>query len=80
MEELKKGIYRHFKNNLYLVEDVATNSEGERCVIYKALYDDCKTYIRPLNDFTSEIDVNREDNVTHQTYRFELIEVKKNSI
>lgn len=42
MRDLKiKGIYRHFKGNYYLVEDIATDSETkEQYVIYRKLYDD----------------------------------------
>lgn len=36
---LKKGIYRHFKGNLYELIDVATSSETmEEMVVYRAVY------------------------------------------
>ena len=39
--ELKKGKYRHFKGNEYLVVDSARCSETDaQLVIYKPLYDD----------------------------------------
>ena len=40
--ELKiHGVYRHFKGNYYLVEDVAKDSEtGQEMVIYRQLYGD----------------------------------------
>lgn len=58
MRDLKiKGIYRHFKGNYYLVEDIATDSETkEQYVIYRKLYDDNSLWIRPLEMFLSEVD------------------------
>ena len=40
MRELKlKRVYRHFKGDCYLVEDVARHSEtGEEFVVYRKLY------------------------------------------
>ena len=33
------GIYKHFKGDYYLVEDVATHSETrEKYIVYRALY------------------------------------------
>ena len=38
-ENLKiKGVYKHFKNNYYILEDVATHSEtGEKYAVYRQL-------------------------------------------
>ena len=73
MQELKiKGIYRHFKGNHYLVEDIAKDSETqEEMVIYRRLYEDCTLWVRPKEMFLSEVDRNKYPNVT-QKYRFEL--------
>ncbi|HAT7875551.1 TPA: DUF1653 domain-containing protein, partial [Legionella pneumophila] len=39
MSFIKKGIYRHYKGNLYEVIDVARHSESlEDMVVYRALY------------------------------------------
>jgi len=72
MEQIiKKGIYKNFKGNYYLVEDIAINSEDDNLyVIYRALYGDNKLYVRPLSVFTSEVDKNKYPNVK-QKYRFE---------
>ena len=79
MEEVKIGrVYRHFKGNYYFVENVGYDSETqERMVIYKPLYEreDGKTiWVRPESMFLSEIPLDRPDNVTKQTHRFELIQ------
>ncbi len=67
-------VYRHFKGKLYLVLDLATHSEtGEQYVIYKALYGDCKTYVRPYLMFASGVDYEKYPDV-EQMYRFELAE------
>lgn len=43
-------------------------------VLYKSLYDNHGVYCRDVEMFMSEIDVEREDNVTKQKHRFELVE------
>jgi len=66
-------MYRHFKGKLYYVHSIARHSEtGERVVVYQALYGDMNMYVRPYSMFNDVIDKDREDNITGQTFRFEL--------
>ncbi|MBQ7667933.1 MAG: DUF1653 domain-containing protein [Clostridia bacterium] len=72
MNEIKiKGIYRHYKGDLYLVEDIIYNSETcEKMVAYRALYGDNKLWCRPYSMFFDEVNKNG------QKYRFELQDIK----
>ncbi|HOG15526.1 MAG TPA: DUF1653 domain-containing protein [Candidatus Absconditabacterales bacterium] len=60
MNSIKKGIYKHYKGNLYELIDIVIHSEsGEELVLYKALYDDTKgksqLRVRPKKMFFEDV-------------------------
>lgn len=80
MEVKIKGIYKQFKGDYYIVEDVAIHSETkEKYIVYRGLYGDGKLYIRPYDMFMSEVDREKYPNV-EQKYRFELQDIKSKNV
>ena len=77
MREIQIGrVYRHFKGDYYLTEDIANDSEtGEPFVVYRKLYGDGGLWIRPLEMFLSEVDHEKYPDC-EQKYRFELQEIE----
>ena len=70
------GVYRHFKGDLYIVEDLAFDSETEEeMVVYRSLYGENLLWVRPLKMFLSEVDHEKYPEVK-QKYRFELQDIK----
>lgn len=70
MEVKVKAIYKHYKGDYYIVEDIATHSEtGDKMVIYRGLYGDGPLWVRPYELFVDEINKNG------QKYRFELQDI-----
>ena len=60
MMELKPGLYRHFKGNLYRLLYVAKHSENlEPMVVYQALYGDMGIWVRPASMWSEHVE--RED-------------------
>jgi len=56
--QLEKGIYRHYKGNLYEVMMTAQHSETEEwMVVYKALYGEKGTWVRPYEMFVEKVEV-----------------------
>ena len=76
MQELAiHRVYRHFKGDCYLVEDVARHSEtGEEYVVYRKLYGDGSLWVRPKTMFLEEVDRGKYPDAT-QRFRFELQEI-----
>ena len=72
-EKLKiHSIYRHYKGNFYIVEDVGYHSETlEKLVIYRALYGDNKLWCRPYEMFLEELPLDKQKS-SGQVHRFEL--------
>jgi hypothetical protein len=76
MEVIAGGIYKHFKGNLYIVEGIALHSETmEKMVVYRALYDDFKLYVRPYDMFLEKTDKEKYP-LVEQEYRFQLVEIE----
>ena len=74
------GVYRHFKGDSYIVEDVAVDSEtDERLVLYRALYGEGILYARPIGMFLSEVDHEKYPEV-EQKWRFELQDIKSKNV
>ena len=68
---LTKGIYQHYKGKLYQVFNVATHSETEeKLVVYQCLYGDYSMWVRPLNMFLEQVEL--EDGAVHA--RFQLLQ------
>lgn len=66
---IKKGIYKHYKGNMYQVLHIANHSETlEKMVVYKALYGEGEIWVRPASMWEEEIEINGKT-----VKRFELI-------
>jgi len=56
--ELEKGVYQHYKGNMYEVYMTARHSETEEwMVVYKALYGEQGMWVRPYEMFVEEVEV-----------------------
>ena len=70
MNVFKKGIYKHYKGNLYELIDVANHSETlEKMVVYRALYGEQELWVRPASMWDETVDVNGK-----KVKRFEFVE------
>ena len=70
MMELKPGLYRHFKGNLYRLLYVAKHSETlEPMVVYPALYGEMGIWVRPASMWSEQVD--RDDYHGPRFYKVE---------
>ncbi|WKY47767.1 DUF1653 domain-containing protein [Eubacteriaceae bacterium ES3] len=70
MIKIKKGKYRHYKGKDYEVLDTAIHSESlQEMVVYKPLYGEKKTWVRPAVMWNQMIEKDGE-----KIMRFTLIE------
>lgn len=59
MEEIKLGVYKHYKGNEYRVLAIASHSETlEKMVVYQALYGEYGIWVRPISMWNEIVDVN----------------------
>ena len=67
---MKKGIYKHYKGNMYELLYIANHSETlEKMVVYKALYGESEIWVRPASMWDEEIEIDGKT-----VKRFELID------
>lgn len=66
--KVAKGIYRHYKGNLYQVLDIVTHSETlEEMVLYKPLNQEEKLWVRPVKMFLETV-IKEDKEVLRFTY------------
>ena len=71
---LRRGVYRHFKGNLYELVDVAKHSETlEDMVVYRALYGEGGLWVRPLSMWNEYV-----ESGGGRVRRFEKVEEEEN--
>ena len=65
----EKGVYKHYKGNLYELVDVVNHSETlEKMVLYRALYGEKELWVRPISMWDEEVEVDGK-----KVKRFELV-------
>lgn len=55
---LQRGIYQHYKGQIYQVFNLARHSETEeQLVLYQCLYGDYSMWVRPLSMFVETVEL-----------------------
>lgn len=68
MEQLKPGIYRHFKGKYYRLIGIARHSETlEQMVVYRALYGERGLWVRPLSMWNETV---TRDGITQKRFAY----------
>lgn len=56
---IRAGVYQHFKGGIYKVIGIATHSETlEKVVVYRQQGDEHGLWVRPLEMFREQVEVN----------------------
>ena len=77
MEIKIKGVYKHFKGDYYLVENIAIDADTlKEMVIYRWLYENGPLWVREKTDFLSKVNKEKYPNV-NQKYKFEYQNIKR---
>ena len=68
-QEIRPGIWRHFKGNHYQVIGVAKHAESlEPMVVYRALYGEGRLWVRPASMWLETVE---RDGKTYHRFVFE---------
>lgn len=68
MDEIKLGIYRHYKGNIYRVLHIATHSETlEDMAVYQDINNPDKIWARPASMWNDDIEI---DGKTVKRFQF----------
>ena len=76
----KIGLYRHFKGSYYFLMNMLRSDEEYPLVQYvNVLHPELGYFCRPYPEWNDDVS-SREDNVTGQIHRFELVKDLDNSV
>jgi hypothetical protein len=68
--KIRRGVYRHFKGDLYIIKGIAIHSETKEVLVsYRACKDGTR-WVRPLKNFTENVVDPKNGRVVP---RFELV-------
>ena len=69
---LQRGIYQHYKGQIYQIFNVARHSETEeQLVVYQCLYGDYSMWVRPLSMFVETVEL--EDGQVIPRFKFKSL-------